>query len=191
MNDRVEIKGIVTAWQEDEDGNREIVIDHKENSFVDQGLKMLLSYLLGDNVRNDTTTYYKAQSWAFKIYLGSDTTTSTTHNLTALASPIGTAPGTAPNITSGEDRSNPSTGVWKAGWIGQWNPGTVTGTVGELALYFNAFSTITANWAGYGGNGEPSVMISRLCKADSDFTQVTIDSSKSFVVHWELQVSFT
>lgn len=192
MNERVKIEGFVTAWQEDEHGNREIVIPRTQNHFVDQGLRGLLSYILGSAFGAGTYKIYYAWSQSFQIYLGIDTTTSTAHNLTALINPIGTTPGTAPNITSGDGRSNPATGTWKAGWIAQWNPGTVSGTVGELALYLRPFTVITNEWFEVTPSTayKDRLMVSRLSVADSDFSAVTIDTSKSFVAHWEIQISF-
>jgi hypothetical protein len=189
MNERVKIEGFVTISQKDENGREEILAERKENHFVDTGLRGLLSYLLGND-------YYNQNAWCkstpgnlyWRSYLGLDTVTPTTHNLTALVNPIGTAPGTAPGTIAGEDRSSPATGVWKMGLISIWSPGTVSGTVGELALYMAPFNSITAGWTDHDNTIS---MISRLSVADGDFAGVVIDTSKSFVVHWEIQISFS
>jgi hypothetical protein len=171
MNERVKIEGFVSIWEVGADGKKTILVDHKPNHFVDQGLKGLLSAMLCAFV-SDTSKTVRAWSYDFATYLGKDTVTPTTHNLTALADPIGTAPGTAPNAA-------------------QWNPGTVSGTVSELALYLRPFTAITASWSQSTTYDFPRAMISRLSVADGDFTGVAIDISKSFVVHWEIQISFT
>ena len=126
------------------------------------------------------------------MYLGTDTTTPTVYNATALASPIGAPPGTAENIFIGST-SNPSNGVFQITMSATWNAGTVIGTVGELALYLlvlpagnlRAFQwTTSLNPLGGG------VLASRLSVADGSFPAFVIDNTKPLAVTWTLKVSF-
>jgi len=191
--DELKLKGRVTIYQGEGD-EKEVIVNKAKNKWVDQGLKGLLSYLLGSQLYVPTSNYYYIYYWAydFKVYLGRNTTTTTTHNLTALIDPIGSAPGTAPNRVSGEDRTNPATGTWHTAYIAVWDAGTVSGTVGEVALYLRPFTSITAVWTlGAVGNYlYPLAMVSRCSVADGDFSPFTIDPSKSLTVYWEVQISY-
>jgi len=183
--DKVVIKGIVTVYQEDpETGERIYLVKDKENHWVDAGLKGLVSALIGKKIDQS-----KVWSEDFKMYLGTDTDTTTTHNLTALVSPIGSAPGTPPDHTSGCDISNPSTGVWETCFIAIWYAGSVSGTVGELALYLRAFDNLTPGWS-ESYSDKSLVMVSRLSVADGDFSAFTIDTSKSLTVEWKIRIEF-
>jgi len=188
--DRVQIKGYVTIWQ-GEGKEKKIIVERAENRFVDAGLKGLLSITLSRLLRYLNRHWYLPGSpdgWS--MYLGTDTTTSTTHGMTSLQSPIGTAPGTPPNTRSGTDVSNPATGVWRFSLIAVWYAGTVSGTVGELALYMKVPAIIDFGWSITSDYDPPLVMVSRLASADGDFGAFTIDPSKSLTVQWTLEVSF-
>lgn len=184
--DELSLKGRVSIWQ-GEDEDKEVKVDRAKNKWVDAGLKGLLSALIGSVFRGYDPYSY---AWArdFKIYIGQDTVTTTTHNLTALVDPIGSTPGTAPNSTSGEDRTNPATGEWHTAYIAIWDADSVSGTVGEVALYLRAFNNLTAGWSS--GSYLPLVMVSRCSVADGDFTQFSIDTSKSLTVYWEVMISY-
>ena len=128
------------------------------------------------------------------IYLGINTTTPTAYNTTVLANPIGIAPGTAPNLLLG-NTSNPSDGVFQMSISATWNSGTVSGTVGEMALYLNMFAAGNLQTFQWSGNYNPGtiVLASRLSVADADGSFPTpffIDNTKPLVVTWTLQVSF-
>jgi len=189
--DTVVIKGLVTIWQEDpKTGERIYYVKNAENHWVDAGLKGLVSALMC--YRYGFTSYSNpGYAWAydFKIYLGTDTTQATYHNMTALASPIGTAPGTPPNHTDGADITNPATGQWKTSFIAIWYSGTLPAvSVGEAALYLGAFNNLTPGWTG--SATMPNVMVSRLSVADGDFTAFPIDVSKSLTVQWDIITQF-
>jgi len=183
--DRIKIEGRVTVWQEDEKGNRIYLVKNARNHFVDAGLKGLVSALIGSKFSQYAWSYPPAP----RIYLGTDTTTTTTHGMTALASPIGTAPGTPPDSLSGANITNPSTGEWKTSFTAVWLAGSISGTVGEMALYLRPFNNLTPGWS-EGGVTKPEAMVSRLSVADGDFTAFTIDTSKSLTVEWELVITY-
>ena len=186
--DKVVIKGIVTVYQEDpKTGERIYLVKDKENHWVDAGLKGLVSALIGDHVESG---YVKAWSYSPKIYLGTDTDTATGHNTTALVSPIGSAPGTPPDHTDGCDLSNPSTGVWEVCYIAIWYAGSVSGTVGEMALYLRPFTNLTPLWSVDGSATFDEAMVSRLSVADGDFSAFAIDTSKSLTVEWKIRIEF-
>ena len=191
--DELKLKGRVTIYQGEGD-EKEVIVNKAKNKWVDQGLKGLLSYLLGSQIYPNNVSGRCIYCWTydFKVYLGSDTTTTTTHNLTALINPIGSAPGTAPNRVSGENRTNPATGTWHTAYIAVWDAGTVSGTVGEVALYLRPFTFLTAQWthAPTGDYTFPLAMVSRCSVADGDFSPFTIDPSKSLTVYWEVQISY-
>lgn len=181
--DELSLKGRVSIWQ-GEGEEKEVKVERAKNKWVDAGLKGLLSALIGCRV-----TYCTFWANGFQMYLGQDTTTATAHNLTALVNPIGAAPGTAPNSTSGEDRSNPATGQWHTAFISIWDAGTVSGTVGEVGLYLRAFFDLTAGWIRTSYTF-PLAMISRCSVADGDFSPFSIDTSKSLTVYWEVYISY-
>lgn len=192
LGDKILVKGYVTVWQ-GEGKDKKVIVKRAENHFVDLGLQGLLSALVGNHIAI-TAGPYEIQSWVYEMqmYLGDDTTTASTHGLTALVSPIGTAPGTPPSDISGRDRSNPSSGVWKASIVAVWYAGTVSGTVGELGMYLRPFTNITPGWYLEKSSTYTftRVLVSRLSVGDGDFTSFTIDTSKSLTVQWDLEVSF-
>lgn len=190
--DEVQIKGYVTIWQ-GEGKNKKFIVKRAENHFVDAGLKGIVSSLMCSLLGGYASDkYIYAWSYLPKMYLGSDTATSTTHAMTALVTPIGDAPGTVPSAISGADLTNPSSGVWRTSYTAVWYAGAVSGTVGELGLYLRPFTEFTAGWQ-YTANADltyPSAMVSRLSSADSDFSSFIIDTSKSVTVQWDVEVSF-
>jgi hypothetical protein len=193
--DKILIQGLVTVWQ-GEGRDKKILIRKAKNHWVDAGLKGLISALVCDYLRGAATItyYYYFWAYAFTMYLGSNTTTPTTHAMTALTTPIGAAPGTPPNATSGTGRTNPASGTWKCAFQGVWYAGTVSGTVGEMALYLRPWDNITVGWNidlnATGNKTQNRVMTSRLSAADGDFSAFAIDTSKSLTVYWEIQVTY-
>jgi len=157
------------------------------NHWVAQGLQTIGSYLSntageygGSSIYNGTPFYY--------IYLGSDTSTPTTVSMTALASPIGTSPGTKPNNTSisGAYYSSSTTPVVLT-YIATWNAGTVSGTLGEVGLYLNI------NSGGLTGTstGGISGLASRLSAADGSFTAFTINTAAALTVTWTVNLVYS
>lgn len=196
LSDSIAIKGYVTIWQ-GEGKEKKIICERKENHWVDQGIRGLISALIGELLESGTDADGDIWSWMKegKIYLGSDTGAATTHAMTELTSPIGAVPGTAPDTVTGADLTNPTSGTFKASIIAQWLAGAVSGTVGELALYLGLWTSLTPNWEKKLGIAEtpfiyPSLMASRLSDADGDFSSFVIDPTKSLTVQWDLEVSF-
>jgi len=184
--DRLRMQGYVTVYQ-GEGKDKIILFDDVPNKWVDKGLKGLLSAFLG------RACSVKADFWTtgMQIYIGTDTGTATGHANTALQTPIGGAPGTAPNTMTGEDRTNPSSGVWETKYIAIWNAGAVSGTVGEIAMYMRAFDNITAQWYNDLPGWTPAlVMVSRVSVADSEIDAFSIDVSKSLTIQWTVRVSY-
>ncbi|GAJ23810.1 unnamed protein product, partial [marine sediment metagenome] len=85
---------------------------------------------------------------------------------------------------------HPSIGTFKTDITAQWVAGTVSGTVGELALYLGAFTALSVNWTRREEYAFPVIMVSRLSEADGDFSSFVIDETKSLTVEWDLEVSF-
>ena len=177
MKESIKIRGIV----EIKNGKTHIVA---ENHFTDEMMKMLVSFLAA-KAEDQVDRPLPTSSW--NMYIGTDTDTATTHSMTQLVSPIGTAPGTEPNSKSGA-LTNPSPGVWRVVYSATWDAGTVSGTVGEVALYLTTtdhFSFEDSNWYCNAGAN----MVSRLSVADSAFSAFTIDESKPFTVTWTIEIS--
>ena len=181
--DALLIQGKVTICQ-GEGKDKKVIVKDAENHWVDAGLKGLVSALVCSKENQNISP------WAagVQMYLGSDTAAPTTHGMTALTTPIGTAPGTPPNSINGASRTNPATGKWQTSVTAVWNSGTVSGTVGELALYLRAFSNLTVGWTLT--TNPANVMVSRLSSASSDFSSFAIDPSKSLTVEWRLSISY-
>lgn len=127
------------------------------------------------------------------MYLGTNTATATAYNTSALTTPIGGAPGTAPNLIIG-NTSKPSNGVFQMSITATWNAGTISGTVGEMALYFNLQSAGNLfAWAWSRTSGPLSgtvILASRLSVADGSFSAFLIDNTKPLAVTWTIKVSF-
>lgn len=191
LSDRVVIKGYITIWQ-GEGKEKKIICERKENHWVDGGIQGLISALIGHRIYAAGGSGSKVSFWSYiaRMYLGTDTGTVTIHSATELTSSIGAPPGTGPNTIVGEDLSNPSIGTFKTGLTAQWVAGTVSGTVGELALYLGAFTSLAVNWAKGAVYSFPAIMVSRLSEADGDFSSFVIDETKSLTVEWDLEVSF-
>jgi len=161
------------------------------NHFVNNALQALMNILLtnfNSYVGNYSSTDNIVPLNPQTMYLGSDTTTKTTASMTTLIAPIGTAPGTGPNnwnqvlqiLTNGSSVTYTAT----------WNAGTVSGTIGEMALYGSAataYYTGTQNGVTWGSG---SVMLSRLSVADGDFSAFTINSTYPLVIAWTVQFLF-
>jgi len=151
------------------------------NHWVGQGLENIGSYLIifGCGQCGASNTW--------NIYIGSDTSTTTTVGTTSLVSPIGTAPGTPPNSTStsGIYYSSSTTPVVLT-WIATWNAGTVSGTLGEAGLYLQYISALT--------NGayatSTTALASRISAADGSFTSFTINTAAALTVTWTVSLVY-
>jgi len=163
------------------------------NHFVGTALQVL-TYILLTNCSDYNP--YSGDTWIqplhpYAIYLGTDTSTKTTISMTALVSPIGSSPGTGPNSFSQSSStqllSNGSADTFTA----TWNAGTVSGTIGEMALYADVItSPCTGGQSGYQMGIGTSGMISRLSVADGDFSAFTINTSYPLVIAWTVQFLF-
>ncbi len=194
LSDSIAIKGFVTIWQ-GEGEEKKLICRRNENHWVDGGIQGLISALIGQYIRGYFSSNRVVRHWSNdpSIYLGTDTAAPTTHSMTALTSPIGTIPGTAPDTIFGADLTNPSGGTFRVDVTAQWVSGTVSGTVGELALYMGAFTDLSPNWVKDSPGASysyPVIMVSRLSEADGDFSGFVIDETKSLTVQWDMEVSF-
>jgi hypothetical protein len=173
VGDFIGIRGTVKI-----ENGKHIVIG--KNHWVAQGLETIGSYLV--TVWN---IYGALSNW--NIYIGSDTSTTTTVGMTSLVSPIGTAPGTAPNTNSfsGIYYSTSTTPIVIT-WIATWNAGTVSGTLGEAGLYLYINTNNLTNGA-YASN--PG-LASRLSAADGSFTAFTINTAAALTVTWTVSLVY-
>jgi len=158
------------------------------NHFVNSALAALMYILLTNVNSNGNVDYFSTTSPLYPntMYIGSDTTTKTTASMTALVDPIGTAPGTGPNTWNKtlQMLSNGSSATFTA----TWNAGTVSGTIGEMALYGNYTETFyTGTLSSVVTWGSHTGMLSRLSVADGDFSSFTINSSYPLVIAWTVQ----
>jgi len=167
------------------------------NHFVNNALQALGYILLTNFNYYDNWSNHTASASPLNpntMYLGTDTTVVTYPTMIALATPIGSAPGTAPNSFSLSYES--ITNGYEVVSMGMWNAGTVSGTIGEMALYGPvATSSLTGSLNGGTGSGNVtwgggSVMLSRLSVADGDFSAFTINTSYPLVITWTIQFLF-
>ncbi|MDD3494217.1 MAG: hypothetical protein PHZ19_12055 [Candidatus Thermoplasmatota archaeon] len=181
--DAIELRGVVDIRQ-----GKKYLCRNARNHFVDGGLKGIISTIIFNNVDHGYW-YGPANTW--NIYIGSDTVTSTVTTRTELQSPIGVAPGTAPDIKSITGvHDGGSDGDWYATWQATWNPGTVSGTLGETALYMSMPDKTAFGWGVKGGYSPPAVMVSRLSNADGDFSSFSIDDTKPLTIDWTVHLQF-
>jgi len=151
-----------------------------KNHWVGQGLETIGSYLITNG-----SLYGALYSWG--MYIGSDTSTTTTVSMTSLISPIGTAPGTAPNTKSfSAAYYSTSTIPIVITYIASWNAGTVSGTLGEAGLYvYINFGNVTN-----GTTASQPGLASRLSAADGSFTAFTINTSVALTVTWTVSLVY-
>jgi hypothetical protein len=161
------------------------------NHWVAQGLETIGSFLMC-TVFNNGGYYYSnfnlvgaVNNW--NIYIGSDTSTPTTVSTTALAKPIGTTPGKAPNTTSysGVYYSSSTTPIVLT-YVATWNAGTVSGTLGEAGLYLFINTGGLTNGATASNPG----LASRLSAADGSFTAFTINTAAALTVTWTVSLVY-
>lgn len=166
------------------------VVRKSRNHFVNLGLINLINLLScgGLYSTSDVPAYNWANATSTFIVLGTDTTTATGATMSALVAPIGAAPGTKANSQSIANGS-PAAGQYEVTYTATWNAGTVSGTIGELALYLWGYSALY----GAGGtnyNPDAAYMYSRLSVADGDFTAYTIDTTLPLTIQWRVRFSF-
>jgi len=157
------------------------------NHWVGQGLETIGAFLVwsGWNSGGPYGFYGAVLNW--NIYIGSDTSTTTTVGMTSLVSPIGTAPGTGPNTNSYSARYySTSTTPMVITYIATWNAGTVSGTLGEAGLYL----TMNANGVTNGAYASSPGLASRLSAADGSFTAFTINTAAALTVTWTVSLVY-
>ena len=117
------------------------------------------------------------------IRLGTDTVTPTGGATTALTAEINTAPNTHSGATA-----NPASNQYRVAWIATWNAGTISGTIGEMALKLYIQNTLLAFGASFSASA--NTLFSRLSVADGDFTAFTINTSVPLTIEWRLLLTF-
>ncbi len=180
----IKIKGIVEIIN----GDTHIVA---ENKFVQTMIVWLtnITSVSSLNLPANMSLAWNFSTYSWDIYLGTDQTTQTLYNTTVLTSPIGTAPGTAADIKLGST-TNPSAGVFRTIFTATWNPGAVSGTVGEMALYLSVRNTLQG--FGWSQSFNPSVtetkkLVSRLSASDGSLTPFTINAANPLTMNWTVQ----
>jgi len=152
------------------------------NHWVAQGLETIGAFLVWSGISNPsgaTTgpyTFYGA-TYSWNMYIGSDTSTATTVSMTSLVSKIGGGPNT--NGYSGVYHSTSTTPIVLT-YQATWNSGTVSGTLGEVGLYFMINTSGLSNGAAASNPG----LASRLSAADGSFTAFTINTAAALTVTW-------
>jgi len=160
------------------------------NHFVNNAL-YALGYILMSNWNLGTYTgnYYNiAPLNPQTMYLGTNTTVATFPNMQGLVAPIGTPPGTGPNNWASSYGS--ITNGYQVVYTATWNAGTVSGTIGEMALYGSATTGVMSGNQYQVTWNSGSQMISRLSVADGDFSAFTINTSYPLVITWTIQFVF-
>jgi hypothetical protein len=161
-----------------------------KNKFVQTTLQHITNMIAGYGWATSANAIY-GPIRNYSMYIGSDTNTPTEYNTTALTTPIGTNPGTVPTTING-GVSNPSNGVFNMVITATWNPGTVSGTVGEMALYLNMYPTGNLRafqWA-TSYISPSAIMASRLSAADGNFSAFPINTSNPLSIAWTIQLTF-
>ena len=161
--------------------NGSTVIEGK-NKITAYLLMTLCRYMTCHQLGANHNPNYNFVGMGSYIALGTDTTTPTTNGTTGLAAPIGAPTKANTQGTNGWTSGNTHINQWDA----VWNPGTVSGTVGELGLFLSIRNTLGAvqeypNPTGYH-------LAARFAVADSEFTSFTIDSTKPVVINWQMKV---
>ena len=157
------------------------------NHFVNNAL-YALGYIL---VTNFSATATISPLNPNTIYLGTNTTIATFPNMASLVAPIGASPGTGPNNFATSNGS--ITNGYQIVYTATWNAGTVSGTIGEMALYgiyTETYYTGTPSSSPRPNWGTHTGMLSRLSVADGDFSAFTINTAYPLVIAWTVQFLF-
>ena len=187
FNDTIKIEGFV------EIRNGDMVIKAK-NKFVQTILQHIINFISMGIIPGSNAASQGPIS-VYNMYVGTDIAQATLYNTAALTTPIGGAPGTAPNSIGGVT-SNPSNGVFQMSITATWNAGTLPGdpTIGEMALYLDMYSAPASLFAyqwvmqPYAPGG--AKLASRLAAADGVFAPFAINSANPLSIVWTIQVSF-
>lgn len=173
----VDASVLVSGHVRIENGDR--VIEGK-NKITSRFLRELANYIGGHTYSDNhgaMNQYYNNTSYIY-MYLGTDTTTPTNSSTDAMIAPIG--PTKCSTITGTAWQTGNACNVQ---WMATFNPGTVTGTVGEIGLYlYGDGATLNSFMATYAIQG--SFLAARYAVADSEFSAFTIDTTKPVIVVW-------
>lgn len=191
----IDIGGFVTVRS-----GKDVICKDIHNHFTNAGMRGILAVpaYQGRTYATTTTTayagfYLPAYNNEWGIYLGTDTTHATDPaSTTALTSPIGTTPGQAPSVKNLSARDGTADGIWEAQYTATWTAETISGTVGEAALYLKWPAATTGRWGDDATTlFNPSASLgARMAVGDGDFTAFTIDTSKPTIVDWRLRFAF-
>lgn len=172
----LKIQGIVTIKNGDN-----VIVDHVPNHFVNHGLLGIMSMTCCK------TGSGNLPSNGWKMYIGRDTTTPTTPDMTQLVDPIYDGIGVPPSWQTMFIYDGTSTGEWKITYRAMWGEGTVEGTIGEAALYLTMWNATGFQWT---SPTSSLGMASRLAVADTDFEAHTIDIENTLTIDWDINFSF-
>lgn len=152
-----------------------------DNKITGVALAYFTSIFAGHVMTDRTFQNYRWSTVANNfVVLGTDTTHPTLWNTTALTSPIGTAPGTKP-VAMNAATSQLGNDFFLT-WLFTFPAGTMAGTVGEMAFYWNTNGGLCANNANLPVAG--SSLNSRLSVADGEMAPWLIDSQKPIIITW-------
>ncbi len=192
LKENIKIEGFV------EIRNGDTIIKGK-NKFVQTLLQTILNFLASSTAGSSnggcTSCVFGPADpnlSMYQMYIGTDTGTVTAYNTTALTSPIvPPAPGTAPTVITAS-QTNPSNGVFQINITARWDAGTVSGTVGEMALYMNLFAAGNLRAFQWSSTYIPSnaTLASRFAVADGVFSQFAINVANPLIIVWTIQLSF-
>ena len=178
---RCNIRNMITGHVRIENGDT--VIEGKNK--ITNNLVLSLANFISSSRAADTDTLcmnrgYTSTTYVW-IYLGEDTTTPTTASTTNLVSAIGPTKCSSITSTGRTDGNN-----YYIQWMGTFNPGTVSGTVGEMGLYMRGKANqLEAAGTNYANNA--TYMQARFSVADGEFAAFTIDETKPVVISWTLK----
>ena len=176
--ERILIEGHGIMLQGDE------IVRRFKNKIVNAGLKGIVSLMICKGFQS--TQYHDAFhlfASVWDIQLGDNTTTKTTYTMTGLA---GTQIGGSPN-SKNILYSNPSSGTHRVSFEASWNAGTISGTIGEIAIIMRCPENYTWKWLGTDTNWtHTDTMFARASVADGDFTAYTINTSNPTSIKWDI-----
>jgi len=177
MSDGISMYGAVTIRSGDD-----VVVDGVTNHFVDHAMRGILSMVC---CKTHASLPLPANGW--KMYLGRDTTTSTTRDMANLVDPIYDGLGVPPTWQFVTIHDGTSTGQWKVVYRAMWRAGTVSGQIGEAALYLRMPTPTAFGWT---AAASELAMASRLSVADTDFDPHVIDPTKTLTIDWVINLDF-
>lgn len=154
---------------------------------LNRGVATLASHVAATYDANTACPCYNWTSLTTYQVLGTDTTTKNTAGMSALVTPIGTAPGTKPNTQSGSIVQT-AVGDYKLNLTSVWNAGSVSGTVGEIGLYL--YGNPTFRGVGEYMYTDSAILWARLSHADGHFESFAIDTGKNLTITWQMRFLF-